>query len=218
MHATKVFATHGQVTDRLVELGLDEAVLVQAIRRGFAAWASCTPNHPALLPGILAWGETVSALREQLSQRGWQRSDEGNLPLVINRAGSISISVATGDESTGRSDDSPCTKASKGPKTADAVAVNQHQLSLFPHLAPLPSNLLSQKDRTLWFLLIHRDVNAREMRCELSRPINMNPEGRVDGWVERIVLGTLPFGGDMVDIPHGNDLGPDLVVEIARRG
>ena len=156
----------------------------------------CEP--PPLLPGFLAWGETVRALREQLIPLGWERSDKGNLSLVLNQTGNLAIAVSTGDERTGNIDEEPCTKSSKGPRTVDAVSMNQ--LLLFPEIPGFPVSFEGMDQRSTWWLLIHRDVKASEVRCELSSPINMSADGRIDGWAERIILEPIPFDGDFADI------------------
>lgn len=203
---------------RLTELGITEDLLIQAVQRGLTAWASCTPNHPQLFGGISQWAETVCALRETLLPLGWYRSDEGNLPLTINRAGNLAITVATGDESTGQPEESPCTKSSKGPRTASAIAVNRRQLTLFGDIRLLPEDLEQVNGRMTWLLLVHRDMLARELRCELSRPIEIGLDGRVDGWVERIILGRTPFGADAIDISGPSvPQTPEIVVNIAPR-
>src|SRR5579871_1828736 len=173
---------------RLAELGITEDLLMQAVQRCLTAWASCTANHPQLFGGISQWAETVCALRETLIPLGWYRSDDGNLPLTINRAGNVAITVATGDESTGQPEESPCTKSSKGPRTASAIEVNRRQLTLFGDIRLLPEDLSRVNGRMTWLLLVHRDMNTRQLRCELSRPIEIGDDGRVDGWAERIIL------------------------------
>lgn len=213
-------ATHPKVitdTDarrRLGELGLDADLLLEGARRGMAAAAGCTANHPAVLSGILAWGETICALRDGLLSQGWQRLDEGNLPLVVNRTKSMALTVATGDEDTGRPQGNPCTKSKKGPRVANAVANNQLQLFPVPvHLRPDEAT-----GRITWLLLIHRDRGTRELRTELSRPVSMGEDGRVDAWSERIILGAVPFDDPVrVDPKSPEDLGPEIDVEIKRR-
>lgn len=199
---------------RLAELGLESEWLLESARRGMAAAAGCTPNHPAVLSGILAWGETICALRDQLLPRGWQRLDEGNLPLAVNEAETIALTVATGDEDTGRPEGNPCTKSKKGPRVASAVAKNQLQLFPVPvHLRPNETT-----SRATWLLLIHRDRLMRELRTELSRPVSMGEDGRVDAWSERILLGAVPFDDQVnVDPASPNEPSPDIVIEIKRR-
>jgi len=215
------FATYSDPNDRrtrLAELGLAAEMLVQAVQRGHSAWANCTLNHPRLFPGISAWAEAVNALRELLIPLGWNRSDEGNLPFTVNEAGNVALCVSTGDEATGRVDESPCTKSSKGPRTANAVAVNQRQLTLFGDIRLQPEDLANVNGRMTWLLLMHRDLRAREVRCELSRPVNMNEDGRVDGWAERIILPVTPIDGDTVEIPDSEiSQTPNIVVNVTRR-
>jgi hypothetical protein len=207
---------------RLAELGLSEEILIQAVQRGFAEWAGCTLNHPPAFPGLMAWGETVRAIRELLTPLGWERSNEGNLPFTINQGGTIAIAVATGDDCTGNSDETPCTKSSKGPRTAGAVEANRRQLKLFP-VEVQPQDLAKIKGnggRMTWLLLLHRDENRRELRCELSRPTSMSENERVDGWIERIILRSTAFDGESTAVvPETNLLtAPVIDVPVKRRG
>lgn len=205
------------VNRRLAELGIKEEDLLQAAERGFTAWASCTANHPPAIPGLFAWGETVCALRERLIPLGWERKDEQNWPLVVNANGTIALSVATGNEDTGRKDKDPVTASAKGPRTISAIVANQN-LPLFPELLPSAESLKAT-GRATWLLLVYRDSDAREMRCELSRPIGMDSEDRVDGWAERIILSPRPFDGIDDTLVGGGDgpQSPEITVEIKRR-
>jgi hypothetical protein len=212
------------VDSRLGQLGLQAEALVAAVQRGFGAWASCTAHHPPLLPGVLHWGETLGALREYLCGRGWTRSDQGNLSLAISRGGQLAIAVSTGDEGTGKAECTPCTRSSKGPRTAAAVDTNA-QLAFWPE-----STMLSEEEadalnsRETWLLLFHRDMTAREVRSELSLPVALGTDGRVDGWRERILLtpfsfdgtaDTLPFDG--ADVGRDGGFGSEIVVEVRER-
>jgi hypothetical protein len=215
----RVFANTNEVASRLAELGLTEEGLLQVVRRGHTARLGCTPNHPPLTPGILAWAETVCGLRELLKPEGWTRCDDGNWPLTINLAGDTALSVATGNEATGRASGSPATKSSKGPRTEDAVVTNALQLNLFEQAQDIP-DALDGADRTTWFLLIHFDHMEQELRSELARPIAMNRERKVDGWAERIILSAIDVGGTDISIESGGgpDGGGDIEVEVRRRG
>src|SRR5258706_7355983 len=141
MKKLQVYSAPNDVTSRLAELGLREQILREAVQRGHAAWASCTPNHPAPYAGISAWAETVNAFRELVIPEGWTRSDSGNLPLTVDKAGRVCIAVSTGDEDTGRCDGSPCTRSSKGPRTASAVIINALQMKLFEGMRLRPEEL-----------------------------------------------------------------------------
>lgn len=200
------------VHNRLAELGLEETPLRDVVGRGYLAFASCTANHPPLIPPILMWGETVRALREYLVRSGWRRSDENNYSVVVDPAGRVIIAVATGDGGTGLADLVPSTKAPKGPSTSEAVNVNQLELNLMVEQAA--SAARSEARAVTWVLLIHRGLN--EVRCELSLPSSMGADGHIDGWVERILLGSIPLDGDIAEIVPPTTL-PDISIDVRRR-
>lgn len=207
----------GDVNTRLAELGLEETRLAEIVRRGYVAFASCTPNDPPLYPGFSAWATMVRALREYLLPE-WERSDENNYSLVINPAGTVAIAVATGDDATGQSDAIPTTKSSKGPSTVEAVTSNQMQLELpyeFPPVAAPARPANPDEQRMTWILLVHRALG--EVRCELSLPTSMGVDGRVDGWRERIILGAVPTDPEILEITPAQPLQPDITVDVKRR-
>lgn len=207
------------VEDRLSQLGLNAEGLGETVRRGYVAFISCTPNDPPLFPGFSAWAMMVRGLREYLLPEGWERSDENNYSLIINGTGTVAIAVATGDAATGLADEQPTTKSSKGPSTIEAVTSNQLTLDLiFPPVElPQPARPSDQdQQRTTWILLVHRSQG--EVRCELSLPTSMGPDGRVDGWQERIILGAIPTDPDALEVaPPTPPQQPDIDVAVKRR-
>lgn len=213
---THVYAEDGAIEDRLAQLGLEEDQLTEIVRRGYVAFASCTPNDPPLYPGFSAWAAMVRGLREYLLP-AWSRCDENNYSLVVNPSGTMAIAVATGDDATGRIDTSPTTKSSKGPSTADAVNSNQLQLEL-PYVfdsAPAAADDGSPEEKRMtWILLVHRA--REEVRCELSLPTSMGADGRVDGWRERIILKAIPTDPEVIEITPPQPL-PDISVDVKRR-
>ncbi len=215
---TAVFASSADAQQRLNELGLNEQVLLDAARRGFLAWASCTENHPPLFRGNTAWANAICALREGLTPHGWRAVDEMGLPLTVNASNTIAITVATGDENTAHPEKDPTTRSSKGPRTSDLIAVNRCQAQLFDTDRYLPQLLRQPRDRTGMILLFHRDMENQELRCELSTPSSMSVDGRVDGWIERIILSSTPFDGDAwsAEVGGGPD-GSDIDIEIMKR-
>lgn len=203
-----------EVENRLAQLGLTQAMLLRAVWQGQLAFASCTPNHPPLVRGVWAWGETVRGLREELIPHGWERTDQNNYSLVISPDGSVAIAVATGDESTGLAFGTPCTKSKKGPNTASAVTENQEQLLLqFPDLEPEAIDSMVGDSTLTYILLIHR--NQDKVRSELSLPTSLGPDGRVNSWSERILLEDIDLNGAPFD-PASIDI-PDIDVQIKRR-
>jgi hypothetical protein len=214
---SKLFSGPIECPNRLGDLGLNAEMLWNAVMRGQAASASCTVNHPPLYRGIRAWAETTSGFREVVLPLGWGRSDDGNLPLTINPTGTLAITVATGDEDTGKKDGNPCTKSKKGPRTSDAVKRNELQGQLFGDIRLRPDDLKKIDGRMTWILLFHCDTEAGEVRAELSLPTKMNVEDYVDGWVERIILGSMPFGSVTIADPSDLPQTPPLEVDVKRR-
>ena len=216
---TQTHIETGDVDSRLAQLGLEESRLAEIVKRGYVTFASCTPNDPPLFPGFSAWATMVRGLREYLLPEGWDRCDDNNYSLVINAAGAVAIAVATGDDATGRAEFQPTTKSSKGPSTASAVTGNQLQLDLlFPpvEVSPASRPTASDEPRMTWILLVHRA--QAEVRCELSLPTSMGPDGRVDGWQERIILGAIPTDPDLLEItPPSPPHQPDINVDVKRR-
>jgi len=207
------------VDQRLAELGLDATVLNTAALQGFAGWASCTKNHPPTYPGTVAWAEATRALREGLFTRGWMRRNESNLPLVVNGGGTIAIAIASGDAETGNKDGFPCTRSTRGVKTAEAVRVNRQQES-FDFMDPIPViESINTTGVSTWLFLIYRDLATRTLRSELSRPISMNDEGRVNEWAERLILNPAPFADDPEVLADNNaNQSPEVIVDIQKLG
>jgi hypothetical protein len=98
------------------------------------------------------------------------------------------------------------------------VIVNALQMTLFD-LRLRPEDLDESNGKMTFLLLFHRAVDANEIRCELSRPIQMNEEGQVSGWAERIILPPSPFGGGTgaAKVPTDVPQTPNVVVKVKRR-
>jgi len=216
MQKHNVYSEPRDVNDRLSELGLKATTLREAVQRGFASWASCTVNHPTNYPGISFWADTIAAMRELLHSDGWIRRDDGNLPLTVDAKGRVSIVVSTGDEYTGLPDLTPSTQSSKGPRTVSVVEVNAQQIPLFD-FKKHPEIVKQGEERLTWILLFHRDRASNEVRCELSCPVKMNEDGQIDAWAERIILPSVPFGGDDVEVRNDAPKTPEIDVKIKRK-
>jgi hypothetical protein len=157
----------------------------------------------------MQWSRTVRTLRELLGVEGWTRLDVRNSPLIINADGTVAVGVASGDEYTGHPLRTPQTKTPKGSPAVEALAGNK-QLYLFKELEPVECERAYQT----WYLLFHRTED--EIRLELSLPYSMGTDGRIDGFIERIILPSLPIDPEwMVVAPP--DFGPDIQIDVPRR-
>lgn len=216
----RVFKDVPEVDARLAELGLEQELLLQAAQRGLAAFAACTPHHPRNYPALASWAETFRGLSDLLVVHPyrWTKLDDNGQPQVHSLSGLIAITVAGGDSNTGRIGDAePKTSASKGDTTSRAMLMNAF---LFPDMeADARAKLEKMNRRQTWFLLIHRDLVAGEMRCELSMPISMSEDRRIDGWAERILLRPTSFDAALLQgIPdEPTPLTDEVKIELKRR-
>jgi len=213
MRNVKVWSDPIGRPSRLAELGLTEEILLQAVGQGKAAWANCTENHPALYRGIVAWGEPIRSLRENLIPVGWKRYDEANLPFILNETENLAITVATGDENTGRKERNPSTRSSKGTHTKAAIKNNALAHTLFGDIRKVNARIA----RVMWMLLFHIDEKSLEVRCELSHPLGVGTDGRVDEWIERVILSPIPFDGSPANISSNEPQTPNIDIDVKRR-
>lgn len=177
---------------QLAELGLTEELLQAALQRGEIDRATCTANDPSYLPGMLAQGRSVRALREALLPAGWSRDDVRGLPLVVSPNGDLALTVATGDEGTGDPHRPASSKHPKGAATAMLVATNQLLLDL-PGVEGA-----RRPDFTTWVLLFRRAPG--QIVAELSLPRTITREGKIVEWEQRIMLTAIPLDGDMATV------------------
>lgn len=205
--------TPASVSGALARLGLSEEALLASVAQGYMARTNCTANHPPLFPSFVAWGETVRTLREQLAPMGWKRSDRKNYSRTLHPEGHLAIAVATGNEATGVSTQCPATKSAKGPNTIEAVETNRLQAWL-PGLEPVEQidDDYVQPAAT-WLLLIHHAVN--EIRSELSQPVEIGVDGRINGWRERIMLPSIPLDPELATVVPPSQ--PDVDVQVRRK-
>ncbi|WP_199544568.1 hypothetical protein [Paraburkholderia kururiensis] len=209
---TVLHSDPSSATSALERLGVTADILCNAARQGYLARANCTANHPPLFASYVAWGEALRALREQLALLGWTRNDDRNYSRSVRADRLVAIAVATGDDATGLASRVPGTKSAKGPSTTDALEVNRRQLCL-PGMEPPEPAENGEQQPTTWLLLIHHAHN--EIRCELSLPLDVGEDGRVNVWQERILLPSMPLDPEAVEIVPPTQ--PDIDVEVRRK-
>lgn len=210
MLATKIIEEIQNVHSRLAELGLEHAVLIEALRQANLYRARTTDHHPRLYRYQIMYGETIAALRDLLTPSGWEKLDDGNYELTVNPDRSIAIAVASGDEGTSSATRTPSNKSPKGRYTVNAVETNR-QADMFAEL--LPTATVTEKNVATWVLLHH--VTADKIFAELSRPNEIDNDGKIISWSERILLGEIPLDGDTITITPPQL--PDIDITISRK-
>jgi hypothetical protein len=222
VEAKKTVFTGLDADVRLLQLGLSLKPLLRVAEVSYHTFISFSPNYPRFAAGIGGWADGVRELRDYTLPLGYRSSDENNYCVVINDALKLAIQVAMGDSDTGIASGDPSTKALKGLHTMLAVAQNARQY-------PLWGADQDEKDRmrqpgakeranpadgvSTWILLMIRD--ELEVRAELSLPDSVTDDGRINGWRERIILGSIPTGSTKVEVAVPS--GPDIDVQVARR-
>lgn len=199
---------------RLAQLGLHSAVLVDSLRQGELQRRMASPLDPPSAPGVAAWARCVRALRENLLPSGWVPNDRHNLSTVVSPDGRTAIAVATGDEDTGDPDPAsrPRTKYPRGSTYVHAIERNV-QLELFPNLGRRRGEVT---DETVTWVLLRRSTSDA-IFAELSRPVDMGEDGRVNEWAERIILGKIELGpAPQIVAPDGSNP-QEPVVDVHRK-
>ena len=210
MSVPRIIDVPHEVDTRLAELGLDQEIIAEALRQANLHWARKTDHHPRLYRYQIMWGETIAALRDLLAPRGWRKCDEGNYELTVNAARDLAIVVASGDEGTANPHRTPSNRSPKGRHTIDAVAANR-QADMFAEL--LPASPATEKTLATWVLLHHR--SDRNIQAELSKPNQMDDDGMIISWSERLLLRNIPLDGERISI-FPPPL-PDIDFEISRK-
>lgn len=199
-----------EIRQRLGDLGVDLAVLQRVLTAGWLAQQSCTKDDPLGYPGIHRWGVMTRTLRQELRPRGWVASDDASLAVALAPDGTLAICVSTGDAGTGRSDRTPATKYRKGVATLCAVEINRAQLDLFGIHAVRDSEKISGP--ITWILL--SDLKDGVVFAELSLPLAVGDDGRVDTWKERIIFPALTLGS-VTDAQA--EFTPEVDIDVPRR-
>lgn len=210
-----VYSEVVDVKARLRKLGLSVSVLHEAIRIGEAHRNACTENDPSSFPGMIAWARTVRSLRELLASRGWLRSNEHRIPLVLNPSGVVAIAVATGNTDTGNTDTPSKTKHPKGPATVAAVKQNAVQLA-FDFYEEKGETLPQKTSDCLTWVLLFSHCSG-EIRCELSLPNSIGEDSRVSSWNERIILPPVSMDTTPEPLIYEEEDTDDIIVKISRR-
>jgi len=211
--AVNLYVDVFDVKRRLKALGLTIDILLDAVRAGFTGRNSCSELDPPMYPGQTIWAHTVRRLRQGTAPLNWKPDNSSNYCVALSPDDLIAIAVATGDANTGRGDATPSTSSPKGPCTVDAVSANQLNLDLRLPGEEASSEPVDVSHRQTWLLLIHLDRS--QVRAELSLPMGFDAQDRVTTWQERIILPSVDFDPDQIQLPT-DDPG-DIDIKVRRR-
>ncbi len=208
------------VNRRLAELGLTAEILTKAVEASQFARDACTENDAPNFPSIAAWNGAVRSLREDLGLEGWTRVNDTGQPLIVRPDGAFAVTPTSADENTGRqSQFDPKTNSSKGPRTLEKVQLNGWLFQDMADSEAADVESINKQRMNLWMLLIHYDRALGQVRSELSRPVDVDNEGHVVGWSERIILNPFDVEPMFEALPEDGS-GPDggeIDIEIKRR-
>lgn len=201
---------------RLRELDVQASELRDSLLHGYGYASSCTSHNPRTLPGTMAWGFTIGALRDMLVAREWGIGRFNNFETVIHPSHSHSVAVTSGSSQAGDQTATPRTRYRKGETMALAVSANS-QMS-FAALSDDDVFVPDEADpRTMhtWLLLHYHDRGGEQIRAELSLP-NHIENGWITGWAERIILGAMDFSTNITITP-GDEGDDDIDIDVTRR-
>lgn len=178
----------------VAELGM----VAKAIFRGFA---QVTSLHPKGFNGTNAWAQGTSELRAILIPKGWRPEDPQGQPRIASKIKKSSITVSSGNADTGVPHRVPQTRNDKGSQTAGSVQFNARQGLLFQMATADEANfhMPVAKGESLWVLLYFIDLDAGQVRLELSKPTGMSEAEKINGWSVRYILPALPLGPGIDD-------------------
>lgn len=216
----RVLVEPNVVEETLVRLfGLSLGEFREVARATYRGFVGVSALHPKGFNGTTAWADGSAALRQVAIPKGWKPDDPNNQPRIISQDGRTSITVSSGDQLTGTQVEGrdPQTRNDKGTQTAQSVFVNPRQGQLFPALhAGEKSKVVPIRtgDKALWVLLYYIDLDAQEVRSEISLPSTMSENDKICGWSHRLILPSMEFGAVFNGVDSGNDL-PDIDILVS---
>lgn len=171
---------------KLFELSLSPEIFIKAVKKGIRTKLSKSIYSPRLCVGMSQWEDTIVGLREQLCQNGWTQCDKYNLNRTISPQNDFAIVVSSGDAGVSK-DYNPTTLNKKGELSVTVVDTNNNiQLSFFPMETHKKKKKYSIETILHWFLLYYTD--NKNIWFELSLPRDLDKDGRISSWFQRIVL------------------------------
>ena len=213
---TEIIFDEYEINSELRALELTCDVLLEALQIGNFERAATTEHHPPNYGGTKMWAETTRHLGDVLAPLGWVRDNSNNLASLINADKTTTLIVASGDVATGNISQNPTTRHDKGIMTQQRVASNQMVLEFNPAARAInrSADLMPDNLKGTWILL--HCVVGRELRSELSRPVDIDESGFVRRWSKRLILPPIPLEPNPATMP--DDKPTESLPKVSRRG
>jgi hypothetical protein len=207
-HVTNIYSLPDQVDERLAALGLSMPMIDEVIRVSVAARNSATAHHPRTHGGLMAYGDSVRALRDEASTAGFRAINDGGLEMCVNDDRGIAILIGRGNGGTGKADQNSSTLYRRGARGRQVLESNQ--LMLFP------GRNQAIVYRKTWMLLIRQDGD--HVWAELSLAAAIGTDGKVALWDERIIFPPHELNGvDPVAASKPVEPTPEIDISIVPR-
>ncbi|MDP0399788.1 hypothetical protein [Tsukamurella strandjordii] len=207
----------------LERLGITSSVLLEALEAGERRASEITKFHPVTAAGLTRWIEVVGVLRDGLAvDADWIPSDDLNRPVTTRPDFAVSLSVVGGDELTGSlgADHQPKAARRRGSATTAALRDQLELITVAKVLeaeAVAPLTIADAVPEGQWFLLYHREKGTGKLFCEVSKARDIS-DGQFTGWLVRVILDPLTFGGADVAVRPLDEGGDDLDFKITDAG
>lgn len=162
------------VTNRLHELGLTRAQLLEVVAAMVGARADATENDPPMAASWSSWRmgtrRARDVLRPTTALGRWERDESGQISSVVNKLVGVRVIVSNTDDGTCEDSRHPQNRSRKGAGTDQLVFDNQ--LSFLDALDSAPSASSSERPASKpiqnWYLCVYNQGD--DVRAELSCP------------------------------------------------
>lgn len=195
---------------------LDRQALVKAIYRAFAAAVNEPSTAPATFPGQVMWGRLVSSLTEELGPQGWVSEPEQNSPHFFSPSRKFCLLILSGDEKTGKNNQTASNRYPKGPVFQKACLKNH------PDMFGLEPSLHEQLDagEIEYIVLMHytdkSDRDNPRIYSEVSKPISFT-KGFVTGWEKQIMLPEISINSFQDEFNTTDEPQDTIDIEVSRK-
>lgn len=201
--------------EMLNEMNISELWFKSISERVLSEYNRTTLNDAVTASGLYAYLAAVRYVREVLKPHGWDLYRKGNLEMAKNSSTGTVIMVSSGDENTGNErGPEPKTKNPKGLETQQIIC-NNGQMFLWPEYEQIVTS--DSESEYVWIYLYHIDQRRKELRSELSLPIDMTVDRmKVSRWQTRIILPKISYDINPA-ITKPVEYTPEINIEVKRR-